>query len=77
MAETRRDRYEVLRAQLELERSSFMTHWREVGDFILPRRPRFSVNDVNKGDRRNQKIIDSTASGHHITCTALVPAYCG
>lgn len=39
-----------------------MTHWRDVGDFILPRRPRFSVNDVNKGDRRNQKIIDSTAS---------------
>lgn len=62
MAETKRDRYEVLRSQLELERSSFIGHWRDVGDFILPRRPRFNVYDVNKGDRRNQKIIDSTAT---------------
>lgn len=62
MAETKRDRYEVLRAQLELERSSFLSHWRDVGDFILPRRPRFNIHDVNKGDRRNQKIIDSTAT---------------
>lgn len=62
MAETKRERYEVLRSQLELERSSFMTHWRELGEFILTRRPRFSVNDVNKGDRRNQKIIDSTGT---------------
>lgn len=39
-----------------------MNHWRDLGDFILPRRPRFNVYDVNKGDRRNQKIIDSTGT---------------
>lgn len=57
-----RESYEILRGQLENERSSFLTHWRDCGDYILPRRPRFTVTDVNKGDRRNQKIIDSTAS---------------
>ena len=59
---TRRQRKELVRAQLENERSSFLSHWRELGDFILPRRPRFQVTDVNRGDRRNQKIIDSTAT---------------
>ena len=39
-----------------------MTHWRDLSDFILPRRSRFTVTDTNKGDRRNQKIIDSTAT---------------
>lgn len=62
MAETKRQQFEILRAQLENERSSFLPHWRDLGDFILPRRPRFTVTDVNRGDRRNQKIIDSTAT---------------
>lgn len=60
--ETKRQAYEVLRAQLENERSSFISHWTDLGDYILPRRPRFTVSDVNKGDRRNQKIIDSTGT---------------
>lgn len=60
--ETKRSQNERLRVQLENERTSFMTHWRDLGEFILPRRPRLTVSDVNKGDRRNQKIIDSTAT---------------
>ena len=59
---TRRQRYELLRQQLENERSSFLSHWRELGDYILPRRPRFEITDVNKGDKRNQNILDSTAT---------------
>lgn len=59
---TRRQKLEQLNAQLELERSSFKSHWRELSDYILPRRSRFFVNDANKGDKRNQKIIDSTAT---------------
>lgn len=51
-----------MRAKLELEVSSFKPHWRALGDNILPRRPRFTVTDSNRGDRRNQKIIDSTAT---------------
>lgn len=55
-------RYEILRSQLEYERSSFMSHWKELNDYISPRRARFSVSDVNRGERRNRNIIDSTAS---------------
>lgn len=60
--ESRRYKYELLRAQLESERSTFIPAWRDQGDYVLPRRPRFFVSDANKGDRRNQKIIDSTAT---------------
>lgn len=58
----KRQRLEILRTQLENERSTFIAHWRDLGDYILPRRPRFYTSDVNKGDRRNNKIIDSTAT---------------
>lgn len=53
---------ELLRSQLELERATFIGHWSELGQYIFPRRPRFSLDDVNKGDRRNDSIIDSTAT---------------
>ena len=62
LPETKRQRFEVLRAQLEQEIQSFKADWRDIGDFITPRRPRFTITDVNKGGRRNQKIIDSTAT---------------
>jgi len=60
--ETKRQYLELLRVQLENERSSFIPHWRDLGDFILPRRPRFFLSDANRGERRNQKIIDTTAT---------------
>ena len=53
---------ENTRAQLMLERSSFLPQWRDLNDFILPRRARFFTSDTNQGDRRNLKIIDSTAT---------------
>lgn len=59
---TKREKFELLRSQLENERSSFFATWRDCADYILPRRPRFFVSDSNKGDRRNQKIIDSTGT---------------
>lgn len=58
----RRRRYEILRSQMYDERSSFIGHWTDLGNYILPRRPRFTISDRNRGDRRNQKIIDSTAT---------------
>jgi hypothetical protein len=60
--ETKYQRFEILRSQLEYERSSFISHWRELGDYILPRRPRFTVTDTNSGERRTRNIIDSTAT---------------
>lgn len=59
---TRRQRYEKLRAQMDLEQSSFTSHWRELADYILPRRSRFEITDTNRGDRRTQKILDNTAT---------------
>lgn len=60
--ESKRHLNELLRSQLDTERSSFISHWQDLGRFILPRRPRFFIDDVNKGDRRNYDIIDSTAT---------------
>ena len=57
-----REGLEVLRSQLDIERLSFQSHYRDLADYILPRRPRFTMSDVNRGERRNQKIIDSTAT---------------
>lgn len=62
MYKTKREQFDLITAQLKNEQSSFTSHWRDLSDYILPRRSRFSVSDVNKGDRRNQKIIDSTAT---------------
>lgn len=59
---SKRKQFDVLRTQLESERSSFLSHWRDLGDHIFPRRPRFTVSETNKGERKNQKIIDSTAT---------------
>jgi hypothetical protein len=58
---TRRERYQALRSSLWSDRSSFDSHWKELGDWMLPRRTRFWSGDRNRGDKRNQNIIDSTA----------------
>jgi hypothetical protein len=58
---SRRTRYERIRDALWAERSPHDAHFRDLGEYVCPRRPRFVTNDRNKGDRRNQKIIDSTA----------------
>ena len=58
---TRRDRYQQIRDALWTERSSFDAHWKDLSDWIFPRRTRFFAGDRNRGDKRNQNIIDSTA----------------
>ena len=50
------DRYERLKS----DQSSWLAHWRELNDYILPRRFRYLNTDVNKGTKRNDKIINST-----------------
>lgn len=59
---TRRGRIELLRQALWSARQGggFDSHWRDLGDHFFPRRTRFWVGDRNKGDKRNQNIIDST-----------------
>lgn len=53
---------EQLRGQLSAERSSFLSHWQDLDLFLAPRRARFYVTDVDRGYRRNQFIINSTAT---------------
>lgn len=59
---TKRERFDRLDASLRVERSSFDGHWRELSEYILPRRSRFLTTDRNRGDKRNHKIIDNTAT---------------
>jgi len=59
---TKRQKNEILRAQLESEFSSFKPAYRDLNDYILPTRARFFLSDVNRGDRRNLKILDSTGT---------------
>jgi len=54
------DRYRQLRASLEEQRTSFVAHWRDLADFILPRRLRVNPDERNRGEKRNQNIVDST-----------------
>ncbi len=58
---SKRDHYQQLLTSLKSERSSFDTHWQDIGQYILPRRTRFFSSDRNRGDKRYQSILDSTA----------------
>ncbi len=57
-----KNRVDQLWTQLESDRSSWISHWRDLADFIVPRRVQFNVSDRNKGDKRNQRIINNTAT---------------
>lgn len=61
-AESKRKRFDRRLAELTTERSSFIRHWQDLSDYILPRQARFTVTDRNRGDRKNSKIIDNTAT---------------
>ena len=52
------------------ERQSFITHYKELSEFIQPRRGRFSTQDRNKGDKRYSSIINSHATQAHRTARA-------
>lgn len=51
---------ERLRSGLSIERSTWLSHWNDLGRFIFPRRTRFTTTDTDRGDRRNMSIINST-----------------
>jgi len=77
--QSKRDRLAALANTLWTERKSgFDPHWSELDQYLLPRRTRFWTGDKNRGDKRNEKIIDSTgryaartlASGLHAGLTS-------
>lgn len=49
-------------AALTAERSSWMTHWKEISDYLLPRSGRFFTTDRNVGTKRHNNIYDSTGT---------------
>ncbi len=64
MAETKtpRDRLYSRWGALKSERSSYMSHWKEISDYLLPRSGRYFVTDRNKGERRHNNIYDNTGT---------------
>jgi hypothetical protein len=48
--------------QLKTERASWISHWKEISDYLLPRSGRYFVQDRNKGQRRHNSIYDSTGT---------------
>lgn len=58
----KKEMLERIFAQVEQEKQSFISHWQDLSEFILPRRGRFQTTDRNRGDKRSRGILDSTAS---------------
>lgn len=57
----RKQRALARKSALWTERSSWVTHWREISETQQPRAGRFVVTDRNRGDKRANKILDNTA----------------
>lgn len=49
-------------SELKSERSSWIPHYKDISDNLLPRSGRFFIGDHNRGDRRHNKISDSTGT---------------
>lgn len=58
----KRDYYDLRLPSLKGERETFISHYKDLSDFLQPRRGRFSLGDRNKGDRRSQRIINNKAT---------------
>jgi hypothetical protein len=61
-AEGERQRVEDLLEQMRFERESWMPVWRDLADFVQPMRGKWVVQDIHRGNRRNQRIYDNTAT---------------
>ena len=48
--------------ELQNERSSWMPHWQEISEYLLPRSGRFFLEDRNKGQKKYNNILDSTGT---------------
>jgi hypothetical protein len=47
---------------MQTERSSWVQHWREISDYLMPRSARFYKSDRNKGTKKHNAIFDNTGS---------------
>lgn len=56
-----RDYYTKRMSQLRTERESFISHYKELTQFLQPRRGRYFITDRDKGNKRHQNIINNKA----------------
>ena len=63
--DTLRDHLDSRRREMKLEISSFIPHYKDLSEFVQPRRGRFLIDDVNQGGKRHQSIINSTGTRAH------------
>ena len=59
-----RDRTKIQRrvGSLRTERVSFITHWRDLAQFVAPRRGRFETTDRNRGNKPYGSIVNGKAT---------------
>lgn len=57
----KRRRLLARKSALWSERSSWVSHWREISEYQQPRAGRYVVTDRNKGGKRSNNILDNTA----------------
>lgn len=50
------------RSALESDRTSWEAHWRDLSDFILPRKGRFLPGTANRGGAVNSRILNNTGT---------------
>ncbi|WP_031479401.1 portal protein [Maridesulfovibrio frigidus] len=62
MNSNNKNRYESRLKSLLQERSSWEGHWKEISDYILPRKGLYAGSQPNDGRRKGNRIIDSTAT---------------
>ncbi len=62
MADSLRSQLDKRLTRLKTERDNWLPEWRDLSDHIMPRAGRFNTSDVNKGQRRDKKIINPRAT---------------
>lgn len=66
-----RDKLDGRISGMESERNSWLIHWRELADYILPRRYRWLLSaNQSRGGQINNNIIDSTGTIAARTCAS-------
>lgn len=62
LADSLRSQLDKRLTRLKTERDNWLPEWRDLSDHIMPRAGRFNTSDVNKGQRRDKKIINPRAT---------------
>jgi hypothetical protein len=59
---TKRQELNQLISEVRAERESYIPHWQDINRYIRPRSAKFFIEKGNRGDKRNQSIINNTAT---------------